>query len=346
MSPYLNATARSDTLDQNTRTGKLTTAGPRWLTGVFDDVETSEVAVSEAFHPHSIAVRRSAERFENVLNAVELGPFVMGELDYNVRLVLDCPLVQGYHINMPTRGAISSATGRGDIHTPPGKAVLYPKDTGAVLRTVADTTFHTFALKIDARALENTLSGLLGHAPDREPIHFAVELDLTRGDGLHWWNLVTSVRKQWVGNTLLSNPIVSAPLCQSILAGLLLTANHQHSELLHEKPAPPLPATLCLAEDLILDRLAEPITIVEIAKQVGLTTRALQRGFLQHLGMTPTQYIRDRRLERAHNDLATSDPATTRVADVAARWGFPHLGRFAQNYRLKYGLPPNQTLRA
>jgi AraC-like DNA-binding protein len=33
------------------------------------------------------------------------------------------------------------------------------------------------------------------------------------------------------------------------------------------------------------------------------------------------------------------------VAEVAARWGFSHLGRFAAAYRKRYGESPSHTLR-
>lgn len=34
------------------------------------------------------------------------------------------------------------------------------------------------------------------------------------------------------------------------------------------------------------------------------------------------------------------------VATIAARWGFPHLGRFSVDYRAVYGTTPSRTLRA
>ncbi|WP_207954623.1 helix-turn-helix domain-containing protein [Saccharopolyspora elongata] len=33
------------------------------------------------------------------------------------------------------------------------------------------------------------------------------------------------------------------------------------------------------------------------------------------------------------------------VSDVAHRWGFTHLGRFASSYRKRFGVHPSQTLR-
>jgi AraC-like DNA-binding protein len=39
-----------------------------------------------------------------------------------------------------------------------------------------------------------------------------------------------------------------------------------------------------------------------------------------------------------------ADPGRTTVTDVAHRWGFDHLGRFAASYRARYHTTPSQTL--
>jgi transcriptional regulator GlxA family with amidase domain len=130
-----------------------------------------------------------------------------------------------------------------------------------------------------------------------------------------------------------------------LINGFLLAATHQFSEELHSPSiAPSAPAKL--AEELIQARLTEPITIADIASEVGLSIRALQRGFVRYFGVSPSQYLRTERLRRAHADLAAGDPATTSVADVAARWGFAHLGRFAAQYRQEYQRSPSATLRS
>lgn len=299
---------------------------PRRHIDVFADVGMSEHVVGQMFYPHSISVTKGAASFKGLFNAVECGPFVMAELDYNVAMTMEVPDIDGYHLNMALGGSLASTTDLGTVRSAPGMAVLYRAGSGAVLRTDSGATFKMFALKIDSRALENTMCGLLGRAPDRELIRFTADLDITSGDGLRWWNLLSSVREQWTDNRLLNNPLVAAPLFQSILAGLLLAARHQYSERLHEDPARVVPGSVRLAEDFILQRLAEPLTVGEIAHHVNLSMRALQRGFVQYLGKTPSQYIRAKRLDRVHADLAMSDPSAIRVADIATRWGFTHLG--------------------
>lgn len=64
------------------------------------------------------------------------------------------------------------------------------------------------------------------------------------------------------------------------------------------------------------------------------------------LGMPPMQYLRTVRLRGVREELLGLDPEdSTTVAEVATRWGFTHLGRFAQYYRARYGEPPSPTRR-
>jgi transcriptional regulator GlxA family with amidase domain len=89
-----------------------------------------------------------------------------------------------------------------------------------------------------------------------------------------------------------------------------------------------------------------PITLNEIAVAARLSPRGLQAAFRRHLETTPLAYLRSVRMERAHRDLQSADPGDgVSVAAVAAKWGFAHLGRFAVEYRRRFGIYPSQTLR-
>lgn len=49
-------------------------------------------------------------------------------------------------------------------------------------------------------------------------------------------------------------------------------------------------------------------------------------------------------MERARRDLLAADPQTGSVTEIAARWGFFHLGRFSRAYRSAYQELPSRTL--
>ena len=58
-------------------------------------------------------------------------------------------------------------------------------------------------------------------------------------------------------------------------------------------------------------------------------------------------YLRGTRMERTHRDLQGAEPGDgVSVAALAAKWGFTHLGRFAVDYRRRFGTYPSQTLRS
>ena len=76
----------------------------------------------------------------------------------------------------------------------------------------------------------------------------------------------------------------------------------------------------------------------------GTSPRTLQRQFLTFLGKTPHAVRRDIGFERARRELLQGSPGE-KIMDVAARCGFPHFGRFAVEYRRRYGEMPSQTLK-
>jgi AraC-like DNA-binding protein len=88
----------------------------------------------------------------------------------------------------------------------------------------------------------------------------------------------------------------------------------------------------------------QPISAGDIATAAGVHTRTLQQLMNQHLGSSPTTYLRHVRLDRARQDLLAADPASGFVADVARRWGFGNLGRFSASYAKRFGEYPRDTL--
>jgi AraC family transcriptional regulator, ethanolamine operon transcriptional activator len=115
-----------------------------------------------------------------------------------------------------------------------------------------------------------------------------------------------------------------------------------------ERPSTTRPATradpLRRAEEYLTAHLAEPVTVSELSRAVGVPVRTLHNGFRRSLGLPPKTYGRVLRLNAARVDLRKAAPGVT-VSQVAVRWGFFHLGNFAADYRRMFGESPSETLR-
>jgi AraC family ethanolamine operon transcriptional activator len=92
------------------------------------------------------------------------------------------------------------------------------------------------------------------------------------------------------------------------------------------------------------DHPAEPVSLRQLCKVTGVSDRALETAFKETFNLTPKAYITLTRLHGVRRTLSEAGPAETNVTEIATRWGFLHLGRFAQNYRELFGESPSITL--
>ena len=105
------------------------------------------------------------------------------------------------------------------------------------------------------------------------------------------------------------------------------------------------PRPLRRALAFIEEHAGQAINVREIATAARLSPRGLQAAFRRHLDTTPLAHLRSVRFDRAHRELLECEADTDSVSAVALRWGFTHLGRFAADYKRRFGLYPSQTLR-
>ena len=143
---------------------------------------------------------------------------------------------------------------------------------------------------------------------------------------------------------LLQSPAALASLQNAALCLLLEALPHNHSGLLQGRVATPAPRQVKRAVEFMHANVQMPIQLGEIAAAAGVSPRSLQLAFRQFRDMTPMAYLRRIRIEGAHADLLSCAPGT-KVADVAYRWGFAHMGMFAAQFVKTFGETPSSTLR-
>jgi AraC-like DNA-binding protein len=98
-------------------------------------------------------------------------------------------------------------------------------------------------------------------------------------------------------------------------------------------------------EEVLAERLTHPPNMPELCELVGVSDGTLRSCCAEFLGMSPIRYISLRRLREARGALREADPDTVKVAEIAHRFGFAELGRFAGTYRATFGETPSTTLR-
>lgn len=99
------------------------------------------------------------------------------------------------------------------------------------------------------------------------------------------------------------------------------------------------------ARDYILARKSEPLTVSDLCEGLRTSHRSLHYAFNKVLGINPVTYLRYVRLNGARVELIASDEPP-RISEVAARWGFWHMGMFSVYYRGLFGERPSETLNA
>ena len=87
------------------------------------------------------------------------------------------------------------------------------------------------------------------------------------------------------------------------------------------------------------------INVASLAKEYQISDKTLENSFKSLFGFTPTHFLRQIKLNLVHNELKKSKPDQTTVSNVARKWGFTHMGRFASYYKELFGRNPSQTLK-
>jgi AraC-like DNA-binding protein len=312
------------------------------------DIDEMQRLVSGILRTQSLRFATADHSLDGQLQSMALPHVVAaqvrfgGDVEAIPQSVDDC-----YFVYVPVAGTLLIRAGRTEsratparlaVVSPPGPAtVIWHRDAVAVV------------LRIDRAAVEAELVDLtdLAGPPADPPLVFQSIVDAT-DEPLRSWRATAlfAADNLAVPGGLFENPQVAATVERLLLRGLVVCHPHTYSDRLADAAGPPPPWHVRDAVRVMQERPAHPFTVATLARSVGISARALQDGFRQHLGMSPMQYLRTVRLRAVRDELLALDAEdSTTVADVATRWGFTHLGRFAQYYRARYGEAPSRTLR-
>ncbi|MFC8429428.1 AraC family transcriptional regulator [Streptomyces sp. NPDC057253] len=309
------------------------------------DVDEARQVIQERFYANSIDVPCGSAEFMARYDIATLGPLTLGRIAFGTEVRIEFGELGSYHVDIPLGGRLVWRQGRHTdaVATTATAAVFQPHGDTVLDRVSTDCSM--LAVKIDPEALNDQLERLLGR-PLRTPVALTPELDIAHGAGLSWVRMIRSVFDEVQAGGLVTTPMVARPIQEALLTGLLLATGHRYRDELDRPHLALRPGPVKRAVEAMHGMPQHPFTVGELAVLAGVSVRRLQEAFRQYVGMTPLAYLTDVRLACAHDELSRGTPGEVNVSEVAHRWGFGHLGRFASRYQARFGELPSQTLRS
>jgi AraC-like DNA-binding protein len=282
--------------------------------------------------------------FDMRINGVYLPGMYIGYIQYGPAVDVRAIRRDEYWIQLPVRGRLEVVGGADAVTCDPARAAIASPTRSDYYLIRSGEGCAGIRLCLFRAAFSAQLAALLGE-PAQAPLEFASEMDATSGHGQRLARYVLmAVNDLDDTASMLSNPIAISAFEQFVMTGLLLSQPHNLSAALarHEKRIAPRAVRRAL--DYVEAHLDRPITLPEIVAAAGVAGRTLFKHFRDFKGVSPMRYLRDARFGQARQVLLRAEPEQS-VTDIAMKFGFVHMGRFAVEYRARFGESPSQTIR-
>jgi AraC-like DNA-binding protein len=295
------------------------------------DLDEARERISRVMQPH-LLVPSGAKAGISHMDFVRLGGVGIGTIAFGNAMRVDVEAVAGYHLLM------FCVTGQARVRTR-GQTVCVDQSNavlcaaGEPFDAVLSPDCEQFILRIDT-----SLPGAQACATRFGPgSHLHIDTPAL-GGWMQQLNLIANspALLELAGH----NDAIGGQLGRLLLE--LLTSGHVRAtpETSRRTAAP---GVIKRAEDFMHEHCGEVLRLPDMATALGLAERTLRDGFQQFRGVSPTQYLRQIRLDKAYKILSEATEGVY-VSDVAMNCGFMHLGRFSIEYKKRFGESPSETL--
>jgi AraC-like DNA-binding protein len=286
---------------------------------------------------------REAKEFDFLSNVAYLPGSYLGYIRYGAAATIRVPDVRArddYWIHLPVRGASQITNSAGSAVCKAGQAIC-SSPVGHLTQSQTASSRLTFS--VTRATMVRQLEALLGEAAGRT-LEFAPILDLEAPAGRQLARRVALVLEDFnEPGAPVSNPLLLNTYEQLLITGLLMSQPSTYSDMLQRLGTKAAPGSVKRAIDFIEAHLHLPVTLADISAASGVPGRTLLQHFKDHRGMSPMRYLRDARFARVRDALMRAEGRS--ITQVASEFGFAHLGRFAVDYRERFGETPSQTYR-
>ena len=103
-----------------------------------------------------------------------------------------------------------------------------------------------------------------------------------------------------------------------------------------------LPPVVAKAVAVFAANLTEPISVADVADEVGVSARQIERSFKKATGQSPSHYYRSMRMKAARQLVMYSKDS---MAQIALQVGYGSTTPMVQHYKDAFGLSPQEDRR-
>jgi AraC-like DNA-binding protein len=247
-------------------------------------------------------------------------------------------------IILPIAGVADALVGTKVVTAPPLTALLAPTSMShhIKLRCVGGE-YASVTLMFDVEIVSRVLSAMFDGAK-LSKLDLAPLLDLSTGAGATLNLLAQTIASGMLDARLFGrSPLAMPLLVEAALRLIFEHVPHRLSFRLNCDQLQVAPRYVRRAVDFMHDNLHQPLTMIDVAEAAGVSVRSLQAGFRKFKDTTPAAYLRRIRLEAVHAELSLWENRLP-VSEVALKWGFTQMGRFAAQFHERFGRYPSEML--
>lgn len=240
--------------------------------------------------------------------------------------------------------------GPSTFHVGNGSSVTVSPQTAAMIANVErmriDRTEGSGVLVVRAEfaELRHQFEALAGRH-HRGPLVFNRTICATKGVGAMLRRLISFVIGELEQDaSVLNDAAIRRSFDEMLLSGLLSLPHSRSNALDAGSRCEVAPGVVKRAEEYMRAHLGEPLAVSDLLRICDCSRSALFSAFRRSRGCTPKEFLTEQRLQCAR-DLLLRSGAPASVTSIAIDCGYPHLGRFAETYRRRFGESPSETLR-
>lgn len=206
-----------------------------------------------------------------------------------------------------------------------------------VIRLRHSSQYSAISIYIDEARFLTELSKYLDNSPALPKVMQVIDSTTLYGHSLYQmvmtlWNLIETN----------GHPIVIENLEIAIFSTLVQGTSYGNSDNPNIKVSETGIARVREAAEYIRANMKKDLTIAQICAAMNCSSRSLQIAFARHYGVSPSQFLRNIRLEAARLELMESNKTIT---EIAFEYGFYNPGRFTRYFQQHFGKKPSDILR-